>query len=69
MNRIDMIQDTRNILAKTGFYISDDNVSRLICFDIVARRDNLLIIIKILSNVDSFSRDNARELILLSKLF
>jgi len=68
MNRINLIQETRNILAKTGFYISDDNVSRLICFDIVARRDNQLIIIKILTNVDSFSKENARELMVLAKL-
>jgi putative transcriptional regulator len=34
----------------------------------VARRDNILLIIKILGNVDSFSKDNAREMQMLSEL-
>ncbi len=35
---------------------------RGISFDIVARRDDSLLIIKILSNVDAFSKDNAEEM-------
>ena len=68
MKRNELIQETRNVLAKTGFFISDENDSRTICFDIVARRDNLLVIIKILANVDSFSKGNAEELMLLSEM-
>jgi putative transcriptional regulator len=66
MDRQRLIEETREILAKTGFYISDYNDSRMICFDLVARRDNLLIILKLLKNVDSFSKRNAHELSILS---
>jgi putative transcriptional regulator len=68
MNRQQLIQDTREVLAKTGFYISEQNDSRMVCFDLVARRDNLLIILKFLTNVDSFSKQNSRELAKLSEM-
>ena len=68
MNRHKLIQDTREVLAKTGFYLSEPNDSRLVCFDLVARRDNLLIILKFLTNVDSFSKQNSRELAILSEM-
>lgn len=68
MNRIELIQKTRSVLAKTGFYLSEEQDSRTICFDIVARRDNVLIILKILSNVDSFSKFNANELMIISTM-
>jgi putative transcriptional regulator len=69
MNRQELISEAREILAKTGFYISESNDSRMICFDLVARRDNLLIILKFLSNVDSFSKKNANQLSVLSDMF
>ena len=62
MHRSELIHDTREVLAKAGFYTSEETDSRMICFDLVARRDNILIIFKILSNVDSFSKFNAEEL-------
>jgi putative transcriptional regulator len=68
MNRIELIQKTRNILAKAGFYISEETDSRIICFDIVARRDNTLVIFKILSNIDSFSKFNANQLSIISTM-
>ena len=68
MNRLTLTRQTREVLAKTGFYISEENNSRTICFDIVARRDNLLIILKILTNVDSISKQNAYELSILSEM-
>jgi len=68
MLRTDIIHDIRNVLAKAGFYLSEENESRIICFDLIARRDNLLVIIKILTNVDSFSKTNANELFVLSTM-
>ena len=68
MKRRELIHQTRSILAKTGFYITDETDSRMICFDLVARRDNVLIIIKILTNVDSFTNTNANELMVLSTM-
>jgi putative transcriptional regulator len=62
MSREDLINTTRAILAKAGFDISSSLTLRSICFDIVGRRDDTLLIIKILSNVDAFSRENAEDM-------
>ncbi|MDD2626049.1 MAG: transcriptional regulator [Candidatus Methanomethylophilus sp.] len=62
MSREEMINTTRAILAKAGFDISSAIELRSICFDVVGRRDKTLLIIKVLSNVDAFSRENAEEM-------
>ena len=62
MTRDDLINTTRAILAKAGFDISAMLTLRSVCFDVVGRRDDKLLLIKILSNVDAFSRENAEEL-------
>ncbi len=54
-----MINTTRAVLAKAGFDVSSTIELRSICFDIVGRRKDELLIIKVLSNVDAFSRENA----------
>lgn len=40
---------------------------RGISFDVVARRDDTLLIVKILSNVDAFSKENAEEMLTLGE--
>lgn len=67
MSREDLINTTRAILAKAGFDISSTLNLRSICFDIVGRREDTLLIIKVLSNVDAFSRDNAEEMKVLAE--
>jgi len=62
MSREDLINTTRAILAKAGFDISSSLNLRSICFDIVGRKDETLLIIKVLSNVDAFSRENAEDM-------
>ena len=57
-----LLEKTREILAKTGFYLSGSQNSRGLCFDIVARRDDVLLLVKVLTNVDSFSLENSQEL-------
>lgn len=66
MAREDLINTTRAILAKAGYDISAPLALRSVCFDVVAKRDKDLLIIKILSNVDAFSRDNAEEMKILA---
>jgi putative transcriptional regulator len=66
MSREDLINTTRAILAKAGFDISSSLNLRSICFDIVGKRDNALLIIKVLSNVDAFSRENAEDMKILA---
>lgn len=67
MSRDDLTNTTRAILAKAGFDVSSALALRSICFDIVGRRDETLLIIKILSNVDAFSRENADEMKVLAE--
>lgn len=57
-----LIEAVRDALAKTGFYLSEKATIRGLVFDIVARRDEFLLLIKVLRNVDAFTRANATEL-------
>ncbi len=49
-------------MAKAGFDISSALTMRGICFDVVAKLDERVLIVKILSNVDAFSKENATEM-------
>lgn len=67
MTRESLKNAVRDTLAKTGFYVSDISNTYTINFDIVSRRDNLLLVIKILYNIDGFNRENAYELRVLAQ--
>ena len=67
MARDDLINTTRAILAKAGYDISASLSLRSICFDVVARRDDQLLIIKVLGNIDAFTRENADEMKVLAE--
>lgn len=62
MKRDQLIDSSREVLAKTGFFLSEPHGERGLCFDFVARRDNLLLIIKVLQNVDALNKATAEEL-------
>ena len=68
MNRLELIKEIREILSNAGFYVSDLYSMRPIGFDLIARRDNSLLIIKVLTNINALSEEVAGELRLLSKL-
>lgn len=68
MERTVLVKNIRDTLSKAGFYVSDFHSIRLSGFDIVARRDNTLLIIKVLTNIDSFSEDVANEIQTLASL-
>ncbi len=67
MDRLELIYHVRDTLAKSGFYISEQWESPTLCFDIIARRDASLLIIKILANVDGFKKPEANVLKILGK--
>lgn len=67
MQRDQLLGNVRFLLARAGYYVSKPLPKRSISFDIVARRDDSLLIIKVLSNVDAFSRDNAEEMKVLAE--
>jgi putative transcriptional regulator len=62
VQREELICHARDALMKAGFTVSKPLNMRSISFDLVARRDRSLLLIKILSNVDAFSKENADEL-------
>ena len=62
MSKEELVNTARAILAKAGFDVSSNIRLRSICFNFVARRDDTLIIVKVLGNVDAFTRPNATEL-------
>jgi putative transcriptional regulator len=62
VKREQLIDSVREVLAKTGFFLSEPHGERGLCFDFVARRDNLLLIVKVLQNVDALNKGTAEEL-------
>jgi putative transcriptional regulator len=67
MGREELINTTRAILARAGYSVSSPLNMRSVCFDIVGRKENSLLIIKVLSNIDAFSRENADEMKILAE--
>jgi len=61
-NREELVTRIRDTLAKSGFFVSDPHNIRSISFDIIARRDKDLLIIKALTNIDSLSGDDAEQI-------
>ena len=68
MERAELLEHVRDVLIKGGFYVSDINHMHLTGFDLVARRDDSLLIIKVLVNIDSLSEHLSKELRTLSFL-
>ena len=62
MDRQQLLSTTRDILGRAGFSVSDPYMIHLPGFDLVARRDDTLLIIKVLTNVDGLSEEIAKEL-------
>ena len=67
MTRERLKEEVRKTLVKTGFFVSDLTNTYTISFDIVSRRDNLLLVIKVLYNVDGFNKYNAHDLKVLAQ--
>jgi len=68
MKRDRVLDATRKGLAKTGFFLSHPHGARGLCFDLVARRDDTLLIVKVLQNVDALNKETARELLDISRI-
>lgn len=57
------------LLEKTGFFVTDTHSVRPSSFDLLARRDSTLVILKVLKNIDALDATEANRLRELSKLF
>lgn len=62
-----MIKETSAILTRAGFFVSDPDLFQTVNFDIVARRDAMLLIVKVLSNIDAMGNDIADQMMLVCK--
>ncbi len=67
MQRADLIEQVRATMARAGFAVSERCDLRPVSFDLVARRDRDLLMLKVLSNVDALSDVIAAEMKLLCK--
>ncbi|MCI4358566.1 MAG: helix-turn-helix domain-containing protein [Thermoplasmata archaeon] len=63
------IERIRTRLETSGFYVSDAHHIRPTAFDLMARRDSLLLILKILKNIDALDSSEAKRLHDLASLF
>ena len=63
----ELLADTCGLLARAGFYISEICTLRPSSFDFVARRDDMLLLVKVLNNIDALSEDVAQELLFLAE--
>ncbi|KZX16808.1 hypothetical protein MBCUT_05270 [Methanobrevibacter cuticularis] len=59
-NRIQIIKEINQVLAREGFETSE--VYHQSCFDMAARKKLLLILLKVLVNIDSMNESNVQEI-------
>ncbi|MGB0653078.1 MAG: transcriptional regulator [Thermoplasmatota archaeon] len=67
MERVALIEHVRQVLARAGFAVSERCDLRPVSFDLVARRDKDLLIVKVLGNVDALAEPTAQEMKVLCK--
>ncbi len=63
-----LLREVKHILLRGGFTIGEP-VKRSMVFDIIARRDDIILIIKVLTNADSLRGEMAREMKILAHQF
>lgn len=65
--RATLLAKTRELLVRAGFFLSEDTGVRPLTFDVVARRDDELLLVKVLTNVDGLAESTAHELTLVAR--
>ena len=66
-NRGKLLEEVRRILADAGFSVSDPISLKSISFDLVARRDDALLVLKVLQNIDAFNKEDADQMMVLAE--
>ncbi len=62
MNRLQLIEEVRDVLSKGGFYLSQRQYRPGTIFDIIARKDDSLFVIRVTISADSSRAEDAREM-------
>ena len=63
------IEQVQQTLQRAGFYVADTHGVRPSSFDLAARRDSTLLLVKVLKNIDALDSGEASRLLELSRLF
>jgi putative transcriptional regulator len=63
------IDEVRRTLERAGFFVSDTHGIRPSSFDLAARRDATLLLVKVLKNIDALGAEEASRLLELGQLF
>ncbi len=63
------IDQVRETLERAGFFVSDTHGIRPSSFDLAARRDATLLLVKVLKNIDALDAEEAARLLELGHLF
>ena len=66
-NRNQLIREVYQLLNKEGFETS--NIYEQSCFDIVARKKLLILLLKVLVNIDSINESHVEEIRQISNVF
>ncbi|MEM2109184.1 MAG: transcriptional regulator [Candidatus Odinarchaeota archaeon] len=64
----ELTQKTINVLKEKGYMVCQQLENKSFCFDIVARKNNVAILIKVLIDIDNFQEIQANDLKILSKI-
>lgn len=56
------------ILRKAGYAVTDLVETRPRCFDIVAKKESVILLVKVLYNIDSFKHEMAEEMKMIARL-
>ncbi len=68
MQQLAIVDAVVKILKKAGFVVTDLVETKPRCFDIVARKDNTVLLLKVLYNIDSLKPEMAEEMKIVAKL-
>src|SRR5271170_1147978 len=63
------IEQVQQMLERAGFYVADTHGVRPSSFDLAARRDSTLLLVKVLKNIDALDAEEAARLLELGRLF
>ena len=63
-----IVKSVLKILSKAGFEVTDLIETKPRCFDVVARKEDLILLIKVLYNADSLKSEMASDMKLVAKL-
>ena len=63
-----IVESVLRILSKAGYTVTDVVETKPRCFDIVARKGDVILLLKVLYNIDSLKHEMAREMKIVAKL-